>query len=44
MVNPDHNGGVVEYQWWSGGGRPEKTEGALLEKLIDPDIIWASWA
>jgi hypothetical protein len=44
MVNPDHNGGQVEYQWWDGGGRPQTSDGAVLGRLIDPGVLWHSWA
>eukprot|EP01046_Picozoa_sp_COSAG06_P016458 COSAG06_NODE_1090_length_10746_cov_5.415892_12_plen_137_part_00 len=44
MVNPDHNGGEENYQKSSGGGRPGKTDGALLDKLVDPSVLWFSWA
>jgi hypothetical protein len=42
MVNPDHNGGQENYQKSSGGGRPGKTDGALLDKLVDPSVLWFS--
>lgn len=44
MVNPDHNGNQTNYQWWEGGGRPQTTDGALLKKLVDPRVLWFSWA
>ena len=44
MVNPDHNGGQFEYQWQTGGGRPGKTDAALLDELIDHNVLWFSWA
>lgn len=44
MVNPDHNGGDAEYQWETGGGLRGKTDLALLDKLVDTRVIWASWA
>ena len=44
MVNPDHNGGRYDYQTQEGGGRPGKTDGALLNKLIDKSVLWLSWA
>ena len=44
MVNPDHNGNQTNYQWWEGGGRPQTTDGALLQRLVDPGVLWYSWA
>jgi hypothetical protein len=44
MVNPDHNGGDPNYQWENGGGLPGRTDLALLDKLVDSKVIWASWA
>jgi len=44
QVNPDHNGGNEQYQPDSGGGRPGKTDLALLNKLISPKVLWMSWA
>ena len=43
-MNPDHNGGKYDYQKQEGGGRPGKTDTALLNKLIDPSVLWFSWA
>jgi hypothetical protein len=44
MVNPDHNGGNARYQPETGGGRAGKTDLAILDKLISPDVLWFSWA
>ena len=44
MVNPDHNGGNYDYQLTTGGGRPGLTDGALLQKMVKPEVIWFSWA
>ena len=44
MVNPTHNGGDEDYQWTTGGGPPGRTDLAVLNKLIDKRVIWASWA
>ena len=44
MVNPDHNGNQTSYQWWEGGGRAQTTDEALLRKLVDPRVVWFSWA
>jgi hypothetical protein len=44
MVNPDQNGGNYDYQLTTGGGRPGLTDGALLQKMVKPEVIWFSWA
>jgi hypothetical protein len=44
MWLPDHNGGEEFYQESTGGGRPGKTDLALLNKLVDPSVLWFSWA
>jgi hypothetical protein len=44
MVNPDQNGGEYDHQLTTGGGRPGWTDGALLQKIVKPEVIWFSWA
>ena len=44
MVNPDHNGGIYDYQPTTGGGRAGCTDGALLQKMVTNEVIWFSWA
>jgi hypothetical protein len=45
MINPTtENGGNVNYQWSTGGGVRGKTDLAVIEKLVDSKVIWASWA
>ena len=37
-------GGDPLYSFNTGGGRPGKTDLALLNKLVSPAVLWFSWA